>query len=247
MAFALMTMLLMTSCLGGSNGTRLDNISIIALYQEDGTILQDDGRILVPTNSQFLIGTTPGMYTFTIECDPNAWENDRLAVTIKSIPVSIENRLVVSSTSTQGNINLYDLNYEDGTGKVIICPGMFNKDYLIVPVIYWCENSANADAADKELAKHNFALTYSSLESKDGVLELYLVDTVSETTTSRVKMTRAYQAFNLRNVISNFKYTNGSLPKTIRVNAYVNDESNKIDDGRTKLEFTDIDYTKTKQ
>ncbi|MBQ8008858.1 MAG: hypothetical protein IJ256_05005 [Bacteroidaceae bacterium] len=236
MALAAMTLLMgmiMASCLGSSEGDNKATQNVIALY-ENGTLEQFGGGTLIPKNSNYM-PSTPGIYTFGIEYDPTTWKDNKLEVTITSTPISMMNNNVVQGEN-KGNVNMYDLNYQDE-----LTPVMFNADYILVPVIFWVEN-VNADAMPKEEAKHHFYLQApSDLHNEEGILELTIYDVVDDPEVERTKSSYIYQAFNLHHIIEGFKAANGTLKK-IRVSAMVNRVSNDPTHGNTVKEAYDIDY-----
>ena len=65
---------------------------------------------------------------------------------------------------------------------------------------------------------------------------------VEDPTLDRYKYYYDYQAFNIKNVIADFKAKNGDIKK-IRVWASVNRNSYDPTEGTTKLEYSEIDLT----
>ena len=97
---------------------------------------------------------------------------------------------------------------------------------------------------EKELAKHRFSLLVpEDLHNSDGVLNLTLIDDVTDPEVDRYKNSWQYQAFNLQSVITGFKSINGKL-NTIRVWGSVNRNSYDPEEGRTdRTRYVDIDLT----
>jgi len=234
MALTLTMGMTLTSCFG-SDGKNKTEQSVIALYQ-NGTLEQYGGGILVPTNTNYL-PSSPGIYTFGIEYDPTTWSDNKLSVTITSKPISLNNPNVrVGADPEKGNINLYDLEYNN------MKPEMFNQDYILVPCIYWMDD-VTLEGYDNEEAKHKFTLLVpEDLHSSDGVLNLTLIDEVSDPGLERYKTTWVYQAFNLHSAITGFKSINGKI-NTIRIWGNVNRNSYDPEEGRTSKKYVDIDLT----
>ena len=226
--------LMMASCFGDSNGKNKATQNVIALYQ-NGTLEQYGGGTLIPTNPSYL-PSSPGIYTFSIEYDPTTWQDGKLNVTITSVPVSLNNTNVYQGEST-GNINLYDVEY---SGEMY--PSMFNENYILIPCIFWMEN-VNVEDYDKEEGKHKFSLFVpEDLHNSEGILNLTLVDDVTDPELERTKSSYLYQAFNVGNVITAFKQVNGRI-KTIRIWGNCNRVSYDPTDGRTTKKYTDVDLT----
>ncbi len=225
---------LMTSCFSDSKDDNKTTQNVIALC-ENGTIQQYGGGILVPT-SKTNVPTTTGVYTFTIEFDPTTWSDNKLSVNITTAPVNLTNANVKTGTS-DGNINLYDLEY---SGEMF--PTMFNENYMLVPCIFWMEN-VSLNEYDAELNKHKFSiLVPEDLYDADKVLNLTLIDEVTDPELERSKSSWVYQAFNIGSVIKNFKVANGGI-KTIRVWGTTNRTSYDPTDGRSSKKYVDIDLT----
>ncbi len=234
MGFVFFTGMVLTSCLGSSEGDNKETRDVVALYQ-NGTFVQMGGGVLVPNNSSYL-PSSPGVYSITIEYDPTTWSDNKLNVTITDRPISLDNPNVRVGEGT-GNINLYDLS------ENALRPEMFNQDYLLVPCIFWMENVDLIDYG-KEFAKHRFSLLVpEDLHDSDGILNLTLIDEVIDPELNRSKSSWQYQAFNLQSVITGFKSINGKL-NTIRIWGSVNRNSYDPEEGRTdKARYVDIDLT----
>ena len=136
-----------------------------------------------------------------------------------------------------GNINLYELDYNG------VKPEMFNQYYMLVPCFFWMDN-VDVNDYEKELAKHRFSLLVpEDLHNSDGVLNLTLIDDVTDPEVDRYKNSWQYQAFNLQSVITGFKSINGKL-NTIRIWGSVNRNSYDPEEGRTdRTRYVDIDLT----
>ncbi len=234
MGFVFFTAMVLTSCLSSKDGDNKETRDVIALYQ-NGTITQFGGGILVPTNSNYL-PSSPGIYSITIEYDPTTWNDNKLNVTITNTPISLDNPNVRVGEGT-GNINLYDLS------ENALRPEMFNQDYLLVPCMFWMERVDLTDYG-KEFAKHRFSLLVpEDLHNSDGILNLTLIDEVTDPGVDRYDKSWQYQAFNLQSVITGFKSINGKL-NTIRIWGSVNRNSYDPEEGRTdRKRYVDIDLT----
>ena len=235
MALTLTMGMTLTSCFG-SDGKNKTEQSVIALYQ-NGTLEQYGGGILVPTNTNYL-PSSPGIYTFGIEYDPTTWQDNKLSVTITTKPIGLDNpNIRVGSDTEKGNINIYSLDYGGD-----MPPAMFNQNYLLMPCIYWMDNVA-AEDYEKEEAKHKFSLLVpEDLHNSEGILNLTLIDEVTDPQVERLKTSWLYQAFNLQSVIAGFKSVNGKI-NTIRIWGYVNRNSYDPEEGRTNKDHVDIDLT----
>lgn len=234
MGMALLMGVMMSACLSSNNDDNKTTQNVIALY-ENGVLEQYGGGTLVPTNSNYL-PSAPGIYTFSIEYDPTTWNDNKLNVTITSVPISLTNSNVLAGEKS-GNVNLYDLEY---SGEMF--PSMFNQDYILIPCIFWMEN-VNADAYEKEQGKHRFSLVApSDLHDSEGILHLTLVDEVTDPEVERTKSSWLYQAFNIKDVIAGFKAANGEI-NTIRIWGSTNRTSYDPEDGRTTKKYVDVDLT----
>lgn len=227
---------IMTSCLSSKEGDNKTTQELFALYQ-NGTLEQYGGGILVPTNPNFL-PAIPGIYSVEIEYDPTTWSDNKLSVTLLSVPVSVNN-LNVRQGDGAGNINLYDLEYSGGMN-----PFMFNQDYIMIPCIFWMDNVEQTTIAyEKELEKHKFSLLVpDDLHNEEGILNLTLIDEVTDPEVERNMKSYVYQAFNIGSVISGFKSINGKI-KTIRLWGNTNRNSYDPSEGRTEKKFVEIDLT----
>ena len=237
MGLTLLMGVIMTACVGGNDET--DNKTtqnVIALY-DNGQLVQYGGGILVPTNPSALPAKT-GMYTFTIEYTPNTWSDNKLSVTIVSDVIDLTNQHVKKGEGS-GNINLYDVQYSSE-----MVPSMFNQDYILVPCIFWMENVSASNYSSEE-AKHTFSLLYpDDLTSDDGVLNLTLIDEVSDPELERTKSSYLYQAFNLKDVIASFKAANGGYISGIRLWGNTNRITYDPMDDRTHKNYVDVELTK---
>lgn len=236
MVMALLMGTTFTSCLSSKEGDNKVTQNVMALLSSDGTLTQYGGGILVPIN-KISMPSTPGIYSFGIEFDPNGWSGNKLNVTITSSLVSLNNSNLLEGDS-QGNINLYDLDYSGD-----MSPMMFNENYILIPCIFWMENVPDEAGYDKELAKHKFTLQYpKDLHNSEGILELTLKDDVTDPELERTKTSYLYQAFNLQSVITGFKAQNGSLNK-IRIYGYTNHSSYDPEHETTAKNYVDVDLT----
>lgn len=233
MGLFMMTSLVMTACLSGKDDDNRSTQSVIVVY-ENGTLKQYGGETLIPENTNYL-PSAPGIYSIGIEYDPTTWQGDKLNVKLTSVPISLNNYNVVRGEN-QGNIALYDLDYNNE-----MYPFMFNQDYIMIPYIFWMEN-VNADMYNTEEKKHHFYLQAANdLHREDGILELWVYDVVDEPDVVRSKSSYLYQAFNIRDIIQEFKAANGKL-KTIRVYAMINKSTYDLTHQATVKEYKDIDY-----
>jgi hypothetical protein len=234
MGFVFFTAMVLTSCLSSKDGDNKATQEVIALYQ-NGTLTQAGGGTLVPTSSSYM-PSAPGIYSFIIEYDPTTWNDNKLNVTITSKPISLDNPNIRVGEGT-GNINLYELDYNG------VKPEMFNQYYMLVPCFFWMDN-VDVNDYEKELAKHRFSLLVpEDLHNSDGILNLTLIDEVTDPEVDRYKNSWQYQAFNLQSVITGFKSINGKL-NTIRIWGSVNRNSYDPEEGRTdRTRYVDIDLT----
>ncbi|MBO7418472.1 MAG: hypothetical protein J6U14_06010 [Bacteroidaceae bacterium] len=234
MAFAAMTLIMgvtMTSCFGSSEGDNKSTQDVIALYQ-NGTFEQIGGGILVPSSSSNL-PSLPGIYSFTIEYDPTGWSDNKLNVTITSKPISLDNPNIRVGEAT-GNINLYELEYSG------LKPEMFNQNYLLVPCMFWMDNVDEASYV-REFDKHKFSLLVpEDLHNSEGILNLTLIDEVTDPELDRYSNSWQYQAFNLQSIITGFKSINGKI-NTIRIWGNTNRNSYDPAEERTVKRYVDID------
>lgn len=236
-AVALASTMSFTSCVGDNDDDKIEQ-TVIALYKSDGTFEQYGGTILVP--SQTVIASAGSMYSFGVEYNPNDYEGNRLNVNVTSELTSLDNSNVAAvAQAVQGNVPLYDLNYQNvGT----VSPYKFNDDIIIVPVMFWIQNVASSQI-DDEVKNHSFGLYYVINDNTD-VLDMYLTDSVNDTSVSRPVFTWVLQAFNIRSAVAQFRLRNAAL-NTIRIHAMVNNVTDDLTDSHTEEETFDIAYSTT--
>ena len=242
--FALMGMTLlmgviMTACLGSSEGDNKSTQTLVAVY-ENGSFTQQGGGTLIPLNSTYL-PSTPGFYSIEVEYDPTTWSDGKLNVTLLSAPRKVETYEAMKGDG-EGNINLYTLS-ESSSMRGVLEPTMFNKDYIIIPCIFWADNVGSEDDMEKEIKKHHFYLQApEDLQSSDGVLELYLYDVVDDPDVSRIRNSYIDRIFNIRSIVEEFKIKNsGKGLSKIRISAKVNRSSYEPKSG--VVESVEIDLT----
>lgn len=232
-AIAVVAGLSFTSCLGDSKDDKATQ-SVLGILRSDGTFEQYGGQILVPNQA---IAYPEGMYMFNIEYNPNDLKDNKLPVKITSSELDRVENTNILPIESKGNIPMYSLDYQNQ-----MKPYIFNKDYIVIPAMFWAKDVTTQTAQEEEVNKHSFSLCCPVIEEGSEVLELTIVDDVKDSDIERNKYTYKFQAFNIRNLISQFKAKNASL-KTIRIKAYVNDETPDMASDKTKLATCDLDYS----
>lgn len=235
MGLTLLMGVIMTACVGGNEETDNKTTRDVIVLYENGQLTQYGGGILTPTNPSAL-PAIPGMYAMTIEYSTLESDQSNLSVTILSTPASLDNNNIFLGEGV-GNINLYDLEYSGG-----LKPEMYNQDYLLIPCIYWMEDVA-AEAFSSEFKKHTFSIwAPEDLTSEDGVLNLTLVDNVTDPTLDRTKSFYSFQAFNLKALIAAFKQKNGKLT-SIKVWGSTSRATYDPVEGKPVMKSVDVPYT----
>lgn len=241
MALLGMTLLMgviMTSCLSSSEGDNKTTQTIVAIY-ENGAFTQQGGGTLVPVNSSFL-PSVPGFYIIDIEYDPTTWSDNKLNVTLLSAPQKVETYNVVKGTG-EGNINIYTLQ-ESSSTRGLLAPSMFNKDYLVMPCIFWADDVNSESEKEQEIKKHHFYLQApADMHNSEGVLELTLYDVVDDPEVQRLRNSYVERIFYIRDIIEEFNVSNSVKVSKIRIKAKVNRSTYEAKSGSD--DFFEIDLT----
>lgn len=227
---------------GATSGNEGDTITqfMLAKYEYGSDCFLDiNGTKMIPATPSILYTLSEtGLYQFTVAYDPSTISNGQVTVTMNSNPASIMNTYGVISEAdypNDENIPLYAINYVPRG----LAPFMFDKDYLVVPVSYQSISTVNEGDIATELAKHRFVLILEPYAAGDDTLTFRLTDKVSDPDTERNFALYAYQAFDLRYVIANFKAQGNSLKKIV-VKGMISEGSNDLEDA--KEETYSFDY-----
>ena len=239
LGMALLMGVIRTSCLSSSEGDNKATQTLVAIY-ENGTFTQQGGGTLIPLNSTYL-PSTPGFYYIEIEYDPTTWSDGKLNVTLLSAPKKVDTYDAVKGAN-EGNINLFSLR-ESSYTRGVLEPAMFNKDYIVIPCMFWADNAGSEDEKEQEIKKHHFFLQApTDLHNSEGVLELTLLDIVDDPETERLKNSYVDRIFNIRSIVEEFKIVNsGKAVSKIRISAKVNRSSYDPKNGNN--ESVEIDLT----
>ena len=229
---------IMTSCLSSSEGDNKATQTLVAIY-ENGAFTQQGGGILVPVNSSFL-PSAPGFYLIEIEYDPTTWSDNKLNVTLLSAPQKVETYNVVKGTG-EGNINLYTLQ-ESSSTRGTLAPSLFNKDYLVIPCIFWADDVNSESEKEQEIKKHHFNLQApADIHNSEGVLELTLYDVVDDPELQRLDRSYVDRIYYIGDIINEFNVSNSVKVSKIRIKAKVNRSTYETKSGGD--DFFDIDLT----
>ena len=229
---------IMTSCLSSSEGDNKATQTLVAIY-ENGAFTQQGGGILVPVNSSFL-PSAPGFYLIEIEYDPTTWSDNKLNVTLLSAPQKVETYNVVKGTG-EGNINLYTLQ-ESSSTRGTLAPSLFNKDYLVIPCIFWADDVNSESEKEQEIKKHHFNLQApADMHNSEGVLELTLYDVVDDPDLQRLDHKYVDRIYYIGDIINEFNVSNSVKVSKIRIKAKVNRSTYETKSGGD--DFFDIDLT----
>lgn len=227
---------------GATSGNEGDTITqfMLAKYEYGSDCFLDiNGTKMIPATPSILYTLSEtGLYQFTVAYDPSTISNGQVTVTMNSNPTSIMNPLGVINSSEypyDGNIPLYAINYVPRG----LAPFMFDKDYLVIPVSYQSVSTVNEGDIATELGKHYFILALEPYAAGDDTLTFRLTDQVKDPDTDRNFALYAYQAFDLRYVIANFKAQGNSLKKIV-VKGMISEGSNDLEDA--KEETYSFDY-----
>jgi len=184
-----------------------------------------NGTKLVPDDPSVIYTLTNGIYQFTISYNPNTISDGKVSVSLNSNPVSVMNPygLWPSTEVTDYNLPLYAVNY---TAQQL-APFMFDKTYLVIPVVFRSPSVVDDSEYQTELAKHRFVLTYDAAAAGDDTLVLHLTDKVSDPELPRNYPMYTHQAFDLSSLIANFKALGNNL-KTITIKSKVNSGSSDM-------------------
>lgn len=186
-----------------------------------------NGTKLIPETPSVIYTLSNGLYQFTIAYDPSAISNGQVTVTLNSDPTSIMNPYGVlydTEYPNDENIPLYAINYTPRG----FAPFMFDKDYLVVPVVYQGVSTVNESDVTTELGKHRFVLVLEPYATGDNTLTFNLTDRVTDPDTRRYYSLFTYQAFDLRNVIANFKALGNKLEKIV-IKGMTSERSNDLE------------------
>ena len=202
-----------------------------------------NGLKIIPTDLSILTGvmsTGNGIYQFTVNYNPDLVTNDQVTANFNSTPASIMNPFGVVSSSEviiDNNILLYALDYAPRQ----LAPFMFDKDYLVIPVVYQGVSTVNESEIATELGKHRFVLLWEPYGAGDKTLNLILTDKVTDPDTERFYPLFTYQAFNLRDVIANFKAQGNSLEKIV-IKAKIGENTNDLERATEKTYSIEYNY-----
>jgi len=242
-ALTLTMSVFLSSCLDGSSDNTVSTASILR-YSYTRVYFDASGFSYSPVNStHFPPGSVGDMYYVQYQYDSSLVKSTTkgISITLLSSPICIDGP--VNNTEVASTNAFYGIQYLASGYK----PALFDKNTLIVPILYWYYPAETTDDLKKEVAKHTFKLYYVADEIKPGdtVLNLYITHQIKETGTEsmkRTKYTLTYQSYNLYSALAAFKeVNNGATPKTLVIHGKINTSSDSLD-GATedKIEVSEL-------
>lgn len=199
----------------GHDGDRINQLMLARIDDSStaGTCFYDvNGTKIIPETPSVIYTLTNGIYQFTVAYDPSTVSGGQVTVTLNSEPTSIMNPFGVINKAdypNDENIPLYAINYAPRA----LAPFMFDKDYLIIPVVFRSTSIVEDNEMAVEIAKHRFVLALEPYASGDDTLVFTLTDKVTDPDTGRGFAMFNYQAFDLRYIVSDFKAMGNTLKK----------------------------------
>jgi len=216
-----------SSCLSGSDGDNTVTTGSILRYYNTGTFIDSSGYFYYPTGSSYSIsGTIGDMYYVYYQYDSSTVTSTSTGVniTLLSTPTCIDG-LMVSETEVTSTAALYGIQYSS------YVPALFDKNTLVMPILYWYYPAETTAELTAEVRKHTFKLYYvaDNIGSNDTTLNLYITHQINETTTlDRTKYTLTYQSYDISNAMEDFDNITGSTPTKIIIHGKVNTTSDVL-------------------
>lgn len=182
-----------------------------------------NGIQFIPTTGMsYLTGTyyfIYGQFEYA-ELVPNA----TVGITLMQEPVCIDPKSdeYLTSTPQEATNPLHSLSSE-----LLSSIGFYDKNTLILPMIYWINPLTDAEKLKAEIAKHSFILSYDpdSFKESDTKLTLTINHVVNENGDEgirRTQYTSTFKAYSISTAIYQFKQKTGKLPQYITLKAQTN-------------------------
>ncbi|MCK9160931.1 MAG: hypothetical protein M0P00_10695, partial [Bacteroidaceae bacterium] len=179
-ALTLTMSVFLSSCLNGSSDNTVTTASILKYSLYTSGFVDSGGFSYQVINSSLLPVLTGNMYYVKYQYDSSLITSTSKSVniTLLSSPTCIDG-LPVSDTEVTSTAALYGFQYSD-YGYL---PTLFDKNTLIIPIIYWYYPAGTATEIDAEVAKHIFNLYYvaNDIKAGDTALNLYITHQIKET------------------------------------------------------------------
>ena len=232
-----------TSCMNGDD----NNIVQRGIFVKNDytSFVAADGIKIVPSSGMntLLTGT---YYYIACQYDMSQFtENSTsLSVTLLGEPICIDPKSGENpSSSAQSATNpLYALSSELKSGMIY-----FDKNTLIMSIVFWYKSDSDSEKVNAELAKHSFYLSYDTeaIKADDTKLVLTINHVVTESGEEKVKRetyTSIYKAYTLTRALDAFLSKTKKVPEYIVLQAKTNSSEDKLKENDEKYSTLELEY-----